>query len=533
MCRLPGATFIPLVAARVKIRSPFASALATAGPCCCLPVARPFLARSRSLPANLKVMPDLVVAAEGELRRQLASLTFAEVAPSGPAEAIQAVTWWNMLARLGLPMPLVAVHDIGLLLSRRRQGQRQPHRVQPVARGAASAFRAQYRALLAQVADSDVVGELGTAALRDETIAVVLARALSDIYLRWSARPRRPGLQELPVASPSFERDRAALANNLDMTWVVSFLQRLLENERGFLARLDQIDVSALRLLGLFAVDGGTPDLSDLYQIVGNIGAADIVDFSLQLLPSLLETKRRRSVQRFAIDGYASIERRGSLDALLPSELAHDPETLTLKALSDDLLYYGRERAPDAGRRLTYLLVDASASMRGTRQVFARGLALALCKKLSLLGGEVWFRFFDSRLYERMDVGRQARRELPRLLSFRSERGRNYARVFGDLAAEVSRLRQEEGRDVAITFITHAECHIPTATVEALARDASLYGVFVLPSKPISLEYLPLLHRYQVVTPETLARAGAGRRRALDIVDDVTRGGEGQQDGVR
>src|SRR3569832_2757988 len=118
-------------------------------------------------------MPDLVVAAEGELRRQLASLTFAEVAPSGPAEAIQAVTWWNMLARLGLPMPLVAVHDIGLLLSRGRHGQRQPHRVQPVARGAASAFRAQYRALLAQVADSDVVGELGTAALRDETIAVV------------------------------------------------------------------------------------------------------------------------------------------------------------------------------------------------------------------------------------------------------------------------------------------------------------------------------------------------------------------------
>jgi len=472
-------------------------------------------------------MPDLVVAAEGELRRQLASLTFAEVTPSGPAEAIQAVTWWNMLARLGLPLPLVAVHDIGLLLARGRQGQRQPHRVQPVARGATSSFRTQYRALLGQVAESDVVGELGTAALRDETIAVVLARALSDIYLRWSARPRRVGLQELPVASPSFDRDRAALAKNLDMTWVVSFLQRLLEHERGVLARLDQIDVSALRLLGLFAVDGGTPDLSDLYQVVGNIGAADVVDFSLQLLPSLLETKRRRSVQRFAIDGYASIERRGSLDALLPSELAHDAETLTLKALSDDLLYYGRERAPDAGRRLTYLLVDSSASMRGTRQVFARGLALALCKKLSLLGGEVWFRFFDSRLYERMDVGRQARRELPRLLSFRSERGRNYARVFADLAAEVRRLRQEEGRDVALTFITHAECHIPTATVEALARDASLYGVFVLPSKPMTLDYLPLLHRHQIVTPETLARAGAGRRRALDIVDDFARLAQG------
>jgi hypothetical protein len=135
----------------------------------------------------------------------------------------------------------------------------------------------------------------------------------------------------------------------------------------------------------------------------------------------------------------------------------------------------------------------------------------------------VWLRFFDSRLHERMDVGRAARRELPRLLSFRSERGRNYARVFSDLAAEVSRLRRREGREVAITFITHAECHIPIATVEALAQDASLYGIFVLPSRPVSLAYLPLLQRHQIVTAETLSRAGTSRRRALEIVEDAAR----------
>jgi hypothetical protein len=469
-------------------------------------------------------------AAEGELRRQLASLAYSEIEPSGPPEAIQAVTWWNMLARLGLPVPLVAVHDLGLLLASGRRGQ--PYRLQPATRGAMSAVRTQYRALLTAVAGADLVAELGTSALGDETIAVVLARALADIYGRWPLRPRRAGLYELPVASPWFERDRASLGKTLDLSWVSSFLQRLIENDRPFLARLDQIDVSALRLLGLFSVDGGLPELLDLYHVVGNLGSSDIVDFSLQLLPSVLETKRRRSVQRFAIDGYASIERRGSMDALLPSELAHDEETLTLKALSDDLLYYGRERAPDAGRRLTYLLVDASASMRGTRQVFARGLALALCKKLGLLGGEVWLRFFDSRLHERLDLGRHPRRELPRLLSFRSERGRNYGRVFGDLATEVGRLRREEGRDVAVTFITHAECHIPRATVEALARDASLYGVFVLPSRPMALDYLGLLHRYQIVTPETLARAHTTRRRALDIVEDAARVAESGRRGA-
>ena len=58
-------------------------------------------------------------------------------------------------------------------------------------------------------------------------------------------------------------------------------------------------------------------------------------------------------------------------------------------------------------------------------------------------------RFSDSRLHPRLDLGRMARRDLPRLLGFRSERGRNYSRVFGDLAVEVGRLVREEGRDVA------------------------------------------------------------------------------------
>jgi hypothetical protein len=96
--------------------------------------------------------------------------------------------------------------------------------------------------------------------------------------------------------------------------------------------------------------------------------------------------------------------------------------------------------------------------------------------------------------------------------------------VFAELATEVGRLRREQGRDVALTFITHAECHIPTATVESLARDAYLYGIFILPSKPIDLEYLNRLNRFQVVTAESLSRAAEKRRRALEIVEDVANG---------
>jgi hypothetical protein len=348
---------------------------------------------------------------------------------------------------------------------------------------------------------------------------VILARLLGDVSLRWSSRGLAAA--DLPTASPIYEFDREALARAHDPAWALGFVQRLVEHERGVLARLDQIEMGSLRLLGLFSADGGAADLADLYRLVGTSGATEVVDFSLQLLPSLLETKRRPAAQRFSVDGYVSVERRGNVDALLPSELAHDDDVFAQKALSDDLLYYGHERQNERSRRLNYLLVDASASMRGAREIFARGLALALAKKLSLQGGDVWLRFFDSRLGPRLDLGRTARRDLPRLLAYRSERGRNTARVFADLAVEVTHLAREEGRDLAITFITHGACHIPLSTVDALAAQARLYGIFVLPSRPLDLDYLPRLHRSQVVTAASLARTADKRRRALEIVEDA------------
>src|SRR5262245_11990203 len=405
-------------------------------------------------------------------------------------EALAAAAWWNMLARLGFRLPLVVVHDLGLLLSRARQGSRREVVRLPPA-GAGASVLARYQGLLTAVAASEVIEDLGNAPLSDETVAVILARVIADVYLRWPARPRAPEMHELPMSSPSYDRDRVELAAELDPGWAIGFLQRLGDHDRAVVARLEQVEASTLRLLGLFSFGAGVADLAELHRVVSTSGVADVVDFSLQLLPSLLETKRARTAaQRFSIDGYSSVERRGNVDSLLPGELAHDDEMVLLKILSDDLLYYGHEHQQEATRKLHYLLIDASASMRGAREVFARGLALALCKKFSLMGGDVWVRFFDSRLYERMDVGRASRRELPRLLTFRSERGRNYARVFGDLAAELDRLRREQARDVALTFITHAECHIPVSIVEALARDAFVYGIFVLPAKPIGLQYL-------------------------------------------
>jgi len=461
---------------------------------------------------------------EGELRRQLATLGYSQLRASTAADAAAAVGWWNLLARLGLPLPLVVVHDFGLVLSGGRSSSRREVLRDGVAGGG---VLARYQALLARLADTETIEEIGTTAMGDETLAVILARIIGDLYLRWHGRSRLSGVLALPTTGDAYNATPADLARLQDPGWALPFIQRLCEQERTVLARLQQIELSAVRLFGLFPVEGAAADLVDLFHVVGTAGAADVVDFSLQLMPSLLETKRRPGAQRFSIDGFASVERRGNVDALLPSELAHDDDAFAIKALTDDLLYYGHERQNEVTRPLHYILVDGSASMRGAREVFARGLALALAKKLSLVGGsnaDVWVRFFDSRLHPRIDLGRSARRDLPRLLSFRSQRGRNYARVFADLAIEVGRLVRDEGRDVAITFITHGNCQIPNSTVKALAAQARLFGIFVLPSGPLELDYLPFLHKSQVVTAASLGRTADKRRRALEIVEEAASG---------
>jgi hypothetical protein len=161
--------------------------------------------------------------------------------------------------------------------------------------------------------------------------------------------------------------------------------------------------------------------------------------------------------------------------------------------------------------------------MRGQRQVFARGLALALIKKLTLEGDEIWVRFFDSRMHETVKIGRSGQVPVPYLLSFRSERGRNYAKVFRQLLVEVTRLRREQKRRVVLYVITHGQCHIEPELVSALKQQAFLYGIVCLPSSDQLPEFVPLLDRSQIVHADALISRAERQRRALDIVGDAAR----------
>ena len=483
------------------------------------------------------------MSSEAWFGRQVGSLALSHARSESPMAAVRAAAWANTMGRLGVHLPLFVVHDIGLLLTAGSRGGFElgtpEAMLQAISAGPALRSACEdYLALLKTLAESEVAERASSLRLRDDLVAVLLTRVLGDTYHRVPDPGKGVGAETLPLDPARYaEADVVARYLEFDRRDLLELLLFMGQQRLQIYTSLEQIDLDTLRLLGVFQASGQSLapglaagaldvggqvglDLLDLYNVFRSSEANDVVNFSLELLPSVLETKRAAGAQTFAMDGYASIERRGQLDSLVLSEFAYDDDLFERKVIDNELYYYGHERQREEERRLQYILIDSSPSMRGTRQVFARGLALTLAKKLTLAGDEVWLRFFDSRLYDIQKVvaGDMA---APYLLCFRSERGRNYAKVFRQLATELRRQRSAERRDIALYIITHGQCHIPVELVQELRRDAYLYGIFILPSSTMRLDYLSLLHRSQVVDADALSSKKGRRDRALEIVADA------------
>ena len=459
----------------------------------------------------------------------LGGLLLSCVRASAPMMIVRALRWYVALARLGIHLPFFIVHDIGLLYAAPKEQLGMGTRA-----GADSTLERQprllelhrvYRGIVEEIAQSEASARARTMRLSDDLVVVVLARVLGS--LQRAARPPYPAAIPLdPELVRDLDPQLPLLFAATPRTFETQVLDALARSRLHVLTLADALDLDTLRLLGMLGPESsaaGALAHVDLLAAISSPAANDIVNFSLELLPSVLETRRSFSTGTHAVHGYSGIGNKGSLDSLVLTELAWDDEEFARRLIENEILYYTREQAPDEAKRLHYLLIDASASMRGERQVFARGLAIALGKKLQLAGEDVWMRFFDSRLY---DVQRSRPGQLPAayLLGFKGERGRNPARVFAQLATEIELLRQREQRDPVIHLITHAALHVPRPLVAEVARQAHLFGVFILPSGGVlDLEYLDLLESHAVVDHATLQQKSARAAAATKIVDQATK----------
>jgi hypothetical protein len=460
----------------------------------------------------------------------LGGLTFSHVVPDNPVAVVRAAQWFNLAAPLRLGVPFFVIHDVGLALSypQTRQVWLRP-RTASLQRASGrrlvwrspgdAAAHESYGRLLASLARTTLAARMGLGGLSDNVMGALLAKVLEPLS---QARQGQAGAAvEVPLSPAFFSAAEPADLLAPDVAAACQDVVRVLADRAGqVVMAAEQVDLETLKLMQLM---GGTDTQSDptavldLYRTLESPQAHDIVNFCLDLVPQVLETSRSKGAQTYAVGGYASIETKGNLDNLLPSELAHDDLLFEQRWAENELLYFGREKDTRERERVHYVLVDASAAMRGLRTVFARGLALALCKKLTLRGEKVWLRFFDSRLYDRLEITSRSLK-LPHVLCFRGERGRNPTRVFEDLDMEVARLTRDEGLDVVITLITHGRLLVPEAVVDKLVQRAQVFGVFVLPSRPVEMPYARKLARRHVVGAEALEDREARAKAALGVL---------------
>src|SRR5689334_23362134 len=149
--------------------------------------------------------PPEDVRPSGFLSRQLATLAVSQVATPNPLAAARAATWHNTLVRLGVRVPLVAVHDLGLLLS---QSQKEAQVAVMARLQILGALRlreedqrpiAAWREVLSEIARNDSIERASQMRLRDDLVAVVLAKLLRDVVARWPERLQWSGAEELPL----------------------------------------------------------------------------------------------------------------------------------------------------------------------------------------------------------------------------------------------------------------------------------------------------------------------------------------------
>lgn len=479
---------------------------------------------------------------ESERGAALGSLLLAAIRPGTDALLRRAITWARDLDRLGVDVPLPVIHDLGLILAvPLAQLTIGPRRhLTPLLRGNALQIHARYVEAFRSLAADPTIEQIRAMRPSDDLIVVLLTRILGGTTV---ARRVLGDITANDLAD--LERRLPALFTSVSRDAELTALGRFVDGLLRVRVLLDTIDLDTLKLLSVFGqgadAGSGASAVSSIAQVellaaLSSLQANDVVNFSLELLPSVLETTRRSAPGTYAVDGYQGLTRRGSLDSMVLTELAWDDDELARRLLDDEVLFHARERSEDEAARVHLILVDASASMRGDRTTFARGVAIALAKRLELEGEEARIRFFDARLYEpfggAVTQGRGKRGTLagalPYILAFRGERGRSPERVLRQLISELDVLRTRDRRSPVVHLITHAAFYAPRALVNEVRARAAMFGVFITPraeghsgDRALDLDWLDILDSHFTVDQGTLTRKDDRAARGKEIVRAV------------
>jgi len=148
--------------------------------------------------------------AQTPVGREIATLALSCVRMENPMAILRAAHWRNSLAKVGLGVPLFAVHDLGMLAI--ADPRSAPIGVRPFVGKTAGPLAqaapqlALWAETLREVAASEVVERARQWRLGDDLLAVLLLRVLGPIWERHLGPGRRAPTTQLPL-DPEVYRD--------------------------------------------------------------------------------------------------------------------------------------------------------------------------------------------------------------------------------------------------------------------------------------------------------------------------------------
>ena len=310
--------------------------------------------------------------------------------------------WLKHTNSTGVHPPLFLVQDLGHLLS-------QPSANLTLTRPThlpADVDTSAYLKFLQKLSPHPLIRTVSEWNLSEQILGVVLARLLAGVAF--------PAEYALPSRADEAVLFTKALAHELRKTTPAQIWRETKPADRPELSRLlppkalaqiesnlNKLDMVELRFLQQYGPRfAGAPDPREMLDLFNLMGLPATVRLALsqvlQLVPRVSQQVTGSSAQTYAMGGYAGLTRKGSLDSLLPTELAYPKEFFYHRLMNNEALYYGRESEQQRKRELAYILTEMGLEILGDADVMARALTLALAQTLQKRGFEVQQSFVGS-----------------------------------------------------------------------------------------------------------------------------------------
>jgi formylglycine-generating enzyme required for sulfatase activity len=341
---------------------------------------------------------------------------------TAPTTVSRPAYWLRGAGAVGARLPLCLAWDLGALLTRPDLRIARPEHLP------ADVETGGYEDFLTRLAARPLVREVSTWDLSDGVMGVLLARLVEDVEVPATyALPPEPHAHTF-ARRLAVELDRADAARIWRETNPAERpeLRRLLPPEAlaSVETNLRGLDADEVRFLHRYGPRfAGAPDpreLLDLFNLLGlPSGARMALSQVLRLLPRVSEVTRTGGAQTYAMGGYAGLTRRGSLDNLVPTELAYPQAMFLHRLLNRQALYYGRETERERRRELVYVVTQTGLGLLGDGDVLARALTLALAQVMARRGYEVQQSFVGSAWTPPRELDKPG--QVQRLLYYRDE----------------------------------------------------------------------------------------------------------------